>query len=155
MWTMVEAGKEIRDKITGAGVEEAIIRFFDEVDLAKPGLYLKGNKRIEVIRDGKKKILSATATVNGIIRAIIKGYYDHVYATYFRLQGEEDVNGERDDVVYNRGIYGGGDVKLFRGPGLDLSTKELARTQAERIEIASRLGIEWNVPPPLRLRIFK
>lgn len=147
---MEEARREVLDEITGAGIEEAVIGFFDGVDLTIPGLYFKGDKRIEVVRDVKEKILSATATINGVNRAVIRNYYSRVYSAYFRLQGEEDVNGERDDAVYDRGVYGGGKINLFRGPGVDLSKKRLVNTQAERLEIASRLGIKLNVPPPHR-----
>jgi len=140
------------DEITGAGVEEAVIDFFDGANLTLSGVRYIGNKRIEVIQDKEKQVLSAIATVDGVDRAVIKSY---LYAAYFRLQGEEDANGVRDDVVYNRGIYGGGSIDLFRGPGVDLSQKKLARTQAERLEIAKRLGIELDVSQLHRTRILK
>ena len=155
---MKEARTEVHDEIdeiTAAGVVEAVISFFDGVNLATPGVYSRGNKQIEVIRDKENEVLSARATVNGVDRAIIRSYYGRVFSAYFRLQGEEDAHGVRDDIVYNRGIYGGGSVNIFRGPGVDLSQKELKRRQAERLEIAGRLGIKLNVPPPQETRILK
>jgi len=143
------------NEISGAGVEEAVIGFFEGLDLTIPGVFSIGNKQIEIIRDNEKEVLSARVTVDGVDRAVIHSYYGKVFAAYFRLQGEKDVNGVRDDVVYNRGIYGGGSINLFRGPGIDLSQKKLARTQSERLEIAGHLGIELNVPQLHGTRILK
>jgi hypothetical protein len=151
---MKEKPSEVKDEITSAGVELAVINFFEGVNLKSPGRYSKGDKYIEVVRDRKEKVLSATAIVNGVIRAVVKNNYGSTSTTYFRLQGEEDANGIRDDVVYNKGVFGEEAIKLYRGPGVDLSKKKLADSQDERLGIANRLGIKLNVPSR-RIHVLK
>jgi hypothetical protein len=130
--------------ITSVGVEDAVIRFFEGIDLKHNGTFFIKNKKINVSYEEKR--LRVEARVDGITIAVIHRNYNRGYSAYFRLLSEEDTNGIRDEVVYNRGIFGGGTIDLYRGPGIDLSQKELARTQAKKLEIAKRLNIELNVP---------
>jgi len=146
---VVETEKKAQNQITGTAVEEAVIGFFEGVNLTIVGTHTKGNQQIEISRDKKKKVLSAIAKVGGFERAVIHFYNNNFrsYSTsaYFRLCGEE-VGGKRDEVIFNRGPLGYEHIMFSRVPGTDLINRKVANNETKKMEIAKRLGIGINIP---------
>lgn len=137
---------DTRYEITGAEVEKAVVAYFEGVDLRKQGQYIRGKKEITVVTTDRGRCLSATAKVGGIEMAVIRRYYDSG-ATYLRIMGDE-IEGQRDEAICNRGIYGTSSLLLSRVPGNDLRNRTTEWNEGRRQDIAKRLGIGLTVSAP-------